>query len=168
MSIFFKKKSPSKIPTTYRLGLLQAKVYRILNAYMCKQLKSVSITAIEWAFLGLLYDEFEGMKLSEAAYRLGVKAPFITAMIKDLQKLKLIEQFYDESDRRMRFVALTKKGRDLVPLVEGSLRESLKQLVQGVSVRDVLGYYRVLSNIEKNTPKDFKKILSQGVYADDV
>ncbi len=137
--------------TTYRIGLLQAKAYRALKQYTTKALAHLDISTVEWAFLGLLFDEPNGLRASEAALELGVEAPFITVLHKKLGKKKLVEAKQDEHDTRAKVLFLSKEGRRFVEETEIYLRGKMRPLVRGTSMKDILAYISVLQTIEENS-----------------
>ena len=154
MTGFIKKiQMAARTTTTYRVGLLQAKTYRALKQYTTAALAHLDITTVEWAFLGLLYDAPKGMRASEAAAELGVEAPFITVLHKKLGKKKLVEAKQDENDTRAKVLFLSKEGRAFVAETEIYLRDKMRPLVSGSSMRDILAYISVLQTINKNSSK---------------
>jgi DNA-binding MarR family transcriptional regulator len=129
----------SKKLTTAHVGVLQAYAYRALKAQTDECLEVYDIKSSEWAVLGLLHAQKEGMKPHEVAHILGVKKPYITAMMTKLQKKNLIAVERDEEDGRERNLFLTAKGEEIVPEIEKTLRKSMKGLVKGVNPRDLMG-----------------------------
>ena len=89
IQILEKLKRASYNRKTYRVGLLQAKAYRILKSRTTKILEPFDISTIEWAFLGLLYDK-ASLRTKVAARELGVEAPFITALVSSLKKRSFV------------------------------------------------------------------------------
>ena len=71
MNIIQKIQTVAQNRKTYRVGLLQAKAYRVLKHHTAKALSEFNISHIEWAFLGLLYDAPKGMRSSALAKELG-------------------------------------------------------------------------------------------------
>ena len=150
MSFIKKLQTASRARTTYRVGLLQAKAYRILKQNTHDVLKEFNISTIEWAFLGLLHDSPLGMRSSSLADELGVEAPFITQMMKSLKVTKFLDQHEDPNDSRARIIKLTKPGREFVDRTEIHLRNSMRPLVKGVSPQDLVSYLSVMESIIEN------------------
>ena len=67
----------SRNRTTHQVGLLQAKVYRILKQETNKHLATEGLTTLHWAFLGLLFVHSKGLRLQVVAQELGVEPPFV-------------------------------------------------------------------------------------------
>lgn len=151
MSIFKQIKHAQKNRTTYRVGLLQAKAYRTLKHATGEVLDEHGISTVEWAFLGLLYEQ--SMSPSSAARELGVEAPFITEMVGKLKKKAYVLEERDEKDSRRKTLRLSDEGRAFVTRMESVLRMRMRPLVSGASTRDLLGYLAVLEAIIANAPK---------------
>ena len=142
--------------TTYRMGLLQARAYRVLKKYSSDELFAADLSTLDWALLGLLYDEPKGFRLSKVALLLGIEAPFVTEIVRELKRKGYISQMLDPKDSRAKIVVLTEKGKDFVPVFDKTLRSRLKYLLSGVSPKDLYGYIKVLDTIVKNSEKDGK------------
>lgn len=136
--------------TTYRIGLLQAKAYRVLKQHTGKNLQHKNISTIQWAFLGLLNDFQDGVRANIAASELGVEAPFVTEMFRGLKEKKLVEAKPDPTDSRAKLLCLTEEGKKFVSLTEAELRSQMRFLVKGVSANDLTSYLTVLEKIVEN------------------
>ncbi|MBA3733528.1 MarR family transcriptional regulator [Patescibacteria group bacterium] len=150
MNIIHKIQAAAQNRKTYRIGLLQAKAYRVLKHYTSKVLSEYKISTIEWAFLGLLYDAPKGMRSSVVANELGVEAPFITQIVKKLEKTDFILEKEDEKDSRAKILSLTKEGVKFVDITEVKLREVMRPLVKDVSPGALMSYIEVMQSIIKN------------------
>lgn len=139
--------------TTYRLGLLQARAYRILKKSSSDHLVAVDISTLDWALLGLLYDEPKGYRLNKVAELLGVEAPFVTEMVKALKRKGYVEQITDAKDSRAKILKLSAKGKEFVPILDASLKKKLRFLLSGASPKDIYGYLKVLEIIIQNEKK---------------
>jgi DNA-binding MarR family transcriptional regulator len=150
MSIIERIFSYKKKFTTYSIGLLQAKSYRVLKNKTSYFLLPYKLSTVDWALLGILYECSEDMYLSEIADVLGVKAPFVTRLITQLEKRKLIIVERSVVDTRAKHMYLTPAGTQLVKTVESKLRVVSRSWITGVSPRDLIGYVRVLEAIVKS------------------
>jgi DNA-binding MarR family transcriptional regulator len=139
--------------TTYSMGLLQAKAYRILNTHTTKVLKCCDLVPIEWALLGLLYENKSGMHYIEIAEALGVEAPFVTVMIDKLHGNKLLLVQTSQKDRRAKTAKIDTKGVELVDMAEKLLRQETRGLFKGISLKEILTYRKVLRAIVDNGSK---------------
>ena len=150
MSIITRLISYKKKFTTYSIGLLQAKSYRVLKHKTTHFLLPYKLSTIDWALLGILYETTEDMYLSEIADVLGVKAPFVTRLIKVLEKRGLIIIERSALDTRAKHMYLTSSGKQLVKTIESKLRVVSKSWLTDASPRDLIGYVRVLEAIVKS------------------
>jgi MarR family transcriptional regulator for hemolysin len=136
--------------TTYRVGLLQAKAYRILRQHTDKKLIPFDMSSTHWALLGLLYEAKAGLRPGEVANELGVEAPFVTRMVNEFKKKKLVEQKEDPSDSRANVLFLTAAGKAEVKKIESVLRVEMAPLIKDVAFGDLLSYLLVLKKIIEN------------------
>lgn len=153
-SWYSKAKKLPTVTTTYRIGLLQAKAYRLLNVYTARLLEPHGIRPLDWALLGAVLDKPAGVSPAELAEELGVKAPHVSVMLRGLKKRGLLYDCVDEADRRQKFVSLTADGLKFIPKVEKELRSKMRVLVKDASVKDVFAYVQVLESIVKNGEVD--------------
>ena len=149
MSIFKKLTSAVHNRTTYRVGLIQAKAYRILKQKTTALLKPYDLSTIEWAFLGLLFDNHT-VRPTTAAEELGVEAPFVTVMTSRLKKKGLIITQKDASDSRAKILVLTPLGKAFVERIEGVVRGQMRPIIEGASTTDLIGYLATLERIIAN------------------
>lgn len=138
---------------TYRLGLIQAKAFRILKQRTGTALEPYGITATEWAFLGMLIDQPQGIRAGEAAEELGVEAPFVTRLVKSLEGRALIETKSSSLDSRAKVLCLTPTGTAFVHEVEPVVRAALRTLARDIARKDLLGYMRTLEGIVRTGEK---------------
>jgi DNA-binding MarR family transcriptional regulator len=153
MGIIKKLTNARQNRTTYRVGLLQAKAYRIMKQHTDKKLLPFDISSTHWAFLGLLYDEHLGMRPGEIANELGVEASFVTRLLNEFSKKGLVKKMSDSKDSRATLIALTEKGRTQVGDIEKHLRAEIAPLIKGISMGDLLSYLGVLQQIIENGEK---------------
>lgn len=137
--------SPDLPTTTYGIGLLQAKAYRTLKQNTNHLLTEYNINTLEWALIGHLSEYKEqGMSSTEAASLLGVAAPFITVMVQDLERKKLLHKKRLPEDKRENRIFLTDKGLAIVPEVEKKLRTQFKSMLGPTALPYLNGYIRIL------------------------
>lgn len=137
--------------TTYGIGLLQAKAFRILKQETNEALKKYNISSVDWALLGVLHEHADGLRLSEIASILGVEAPFVTQTMESVLAQGLIEKTSPHNDARVKILKLTDKGRQLVPEIETHARNQMRHLLHGATARDVLAYRKILKVIIDNS-----------------
>jgi DNA-binding MarR family transcriptional regulator len=135
---------------TYQIGLLQAKAYRILKQYTTNALQHLNISTTEWALLGFLNDQPKPVRASVIAEVLGVEPPFVTVLIKKLEKQGLVSIQPDPNDNRSKLLELSAEGTEFVGKTELYLRDKMRPLAQGTGLSDVAGYVSVLERIIEN------------------
>ena len=150
MSLIKKIQTASRNTTTYQVGLLQIKAYRILKQHTAGVLSQFDITTVEWGLLGLLNENPKGMRLNVLAHELGVAASFISQMTSRLKKTQYFEHREDPADSRAKIIMITKEGKMFVDKAERYLREASKSLLRDVPAKDILAYLSVLESIIKN------------------
>lgn len=140
--------SGKKQTSTYHLILLQSKSNRIVKTLTSSALKKYKLSYVDWALLGLL---FEGQELcyGSLAEELGVEPSFVSVLVEGLQKKGYIRQKKNASDKRVKFVALTKKGQSLIPNVEESLRKTLDSVFGSISASDLARFTHVMELISR-------------------
>ncbi len=154
LNILKKFKDAKAALTTYNIGLMQSKAYRVLKSHSDKILAEFGISSTDWALLGMLFDAPGGLRVTEAAKILGVETPFITELGEKLHKLKLIDWKNVPEDGRVKIIALTAHGKTLIPKIERVMLKNSKSLISGMSIADILAYRRVLDGIVKNSEKE--------------
>lgn len=149
--MFEKLKELKSDLTTYGIGLLQAKAFRILKQQTNEALKKYNISSVDWALLGVLHEHAAGLRLSEIASILGVEAPFVTQTMDSLLAQDLIDKTALGNDARVKMLQLTDKGKRLIPEIEAHTRKEMRHLLHGASPRDVLAYRKILKVIIDNS-----------------
>lgn len=141
--------------TTYQIGVLVARTHRVLKAHTDVVLAPYDLTSVDWAIIGLLYDEAKtGMKLSALSEELGVEAPFITVRIKRLETRHLVTIMRGTLDKRERYAHITPAGKKLVATIEPILRTASRQWLKGVGPLDVKGFIAVMKTVALNDQKN--------------
>jgi DNA-binding MarR family transcriptional regulator len=136
--------------TTYDIGMLQAKAYRVLKQQTNAALTSRDIGSIHWALLGLAYATPKGIRPSEAAREIGVEAPFVTTLAQSLGKLGYVSLVPDPDDSRAKLICITEDGKRFVADTEPYLRGKMKEYLKGISLDDLGTYVVVLERIVAN------------------
>ncbi|PSO43411.1 hypothetical protein BRC19_00525 [Candidatus Saccharibacteria bacterium QS_5_54_17] len=131
--------------TTYRAGLLQARAYRRLKAFMTEQLESYNVTMMQWTLLGHIHDysQQEGIRTSTLAGIFDVQTSLMTNMVNDLQKQKLVYRSIDPDDSRARRIRLTDEGIEFVDEVEQKIRAAMKEWLGDINRKHLQHYLYV-------------------------
>lgn len=125
--------------TTYQLSLLHSKTHRIIKQTTSAALKKYRLSYVDWALLGLLFEK-EELRYGSLADELGVEPSFISVLIEGLKKKALIREKKHHSDKRVKQIYLTKKGKELVPVIEQYLKEKLDVLFSTLTPQDMSKY----------------------------
>lgn len=140
--------TPQANTTTYTIGLLQAKAYRALKQQTTALLQEYKLNTLEWALIGHLSElSTEGMNSSEVAELLGVAPPFVTVLVKDLQKKKLLHKKRSPHDKRENRIFITEKGAAVVPEIEKKLRADFKAKLGVSALPHLHGYLQILTRL---------------------
>ena len=73
----------------------------------------------------------------------------ITGIIDRLEKLGLVKREGSADDRRVKYIAITQKGRDLIKKVEEKYFDNLKQIVWFLDEKDKNELTEIISRLEK-------------------
>jgi len=72
----------------------------------------------------LLWPGPDGMRPSELAARMKVTKQALNYLLGNLERLGYLERHLDPDDRRARRIALTDRGRALVPIIRGAVSQT--------------------------------------------
>lgn len=148
--MFFKRLLDPTPLKTYTIGLQQAKAYRILKQTTAEVLEKYSLSPLEWAMIGLLFEHDAGFRPSRIAAELGVEAPLVTIMVDHLQSKKMVIQKKDQTDKRAMLIHLSAGGRRQVETIEAQVHQAIKPLLNNTSNQDLESYLKVLESITTN------------------
>jgi DNA-binding MarR family transcriptional regulator len=135
---------------TYSLGLTQAKSFRLFKYNADQVLKEYGINSIEWATLGLIYEDNKNciaINKKQIAEKLGLKKPFITKLIQSLKKKKLVREIVNEKDMRSENIELTEKGLEFVEKVEDYLYTIYSKFLFAVGEKEFSDYYKFIQKV---------------------
>jgi DNA-binding MarR family transcriptional regulator len=132
---------------TYELIRLQAKTYRSLKNYFNTKLENEKLSSLEWSVLGLLHKSENGLRFIEIAQKMGVEPPFITELISQLEKQKLVKTMDNPQDKRAKIVQLSDKGAKKLNSVENNLEEKITNLFSDISASEWQTYRNVMEKI---------------------
>jgi DNA-binding MarR family transcriptional regulator len=135
---------------TYLTGTIQTQAYRLLREQVYAILGQYELTPTYWSMLGIILEARDGVRQAEIARALGVKAPLITIMARELQQRGLIQSVQNQFDSRAKLLALTPEGKKYMKTVETALHKRLNQLLVGLTENDLVTYHKVLTTIITN------------------
>lgn len=135
---------------TYIAGNVQAKAYRVLREQVYAVLSQYDLTPTYWSMLGIIIEARDGVRQAEIARLMHVKAPLITNMARQLESQGLIQSVQNQFDARAKLLAVTPEGKKFVKTVETALNKNLRQLLAGVTDKELRTYHKVLTTIIAN------------------
>lgn len=103
-------------PLEAHLGYWLRYVSNHVSQAFARKVEAHGVTVAEWVVLRELYDQ-RGTLASELAIRLGMTRGAVSKLIDRLEGKSLISRAAREDDARYQTLALTKAGRDLVPIL---------------------------------------------------
>jgi DNA-binding MarR family transcriptional regulator len=134
----------------YMIGINQVKAYRAIQERVYKIIKQHDLDAAsEWFIICHIYN-FGPTQSKDLAKILGVEPPLIVSLTDSLAQKKFIKKSRNKIDQRVKTINITRKGKQLVPLVEKALSKELKKLLKGIESSDLKTYAKVLDSIIKN------------------
>ena len=151
---YFKRFAVNPIKPTYVSATEQMRAHRVLRSNVNAVLEPYGINATQWSILGFLFEQVDGIRPTDLANMLDVKAPLITMLAIPLAQMSLIHRIDQESDKRTRSLRLTAKGRSTVQEIESQLIQLGPSLFSGISQAEMRTYHKVLLAIiasEKNS-----------------
>ncbi|GGA96441.1 MarR family transcriptional regulator [Brucella endophytica] len=92
----------------------------------------------------------DGLPPGVLAQRLGVRPPTVTKTIARLQSQGFVTKQASERDQRQSHVFLTESGRDVIRVIEKSIRKTEKDALRGLDKRERKTLLKLLSRLEIN------------------
>jgi DNA-binding MarR family transcriptional regulator len=133
---------------TSTFGLAYANSYRAMKGHTNRLLLPYGITAFDWALLGLLEENKQGLRVTELAELLCVSKAMISKTCKKLEQADWISIAESEgTDRRAVTYQLTKETVNKLPRIETMLRSDFRKLVSKGSRMDLFLFYRYSKRI---------------------
>lgn len=104
--------NPELMEFAFSDWLVLSRSHRILQNKLNQILKPLNISFMEWILLGNLAEHGrKGLKLQQIADEMAIKTSQLTKLGTKLQKLWLVRQRTQNSDRRSRNMIITAKGK---------------------------------------------------------
>ena len=138
---------------SYISGTVFMKAYRTLRQRVAGTLASHELTPTMWSLLGVVLHSRDGIRLSEVAHVLEVKAPLVTMLSHTLIERGYIKRLPHHIDKRAKLLVITPKGKTFMKTVENEINTALATLLEGVSENEMRAYKRVLDAIIENGQK---------------
>ena len=131
---------------SFKSAITQGKGYRILRANVSATLDSYGLTMASWTFLALL-QAHPAMRMADIASELGVDAPLVTRLVKELEECEMLSTQEHPEDSRAKQLVLTERSQLLLPQVEIAVQKNLEPLIKGITIAELETYFKVLETI---------------------
>lgn len=114
-----------------------------------KKAEGDQTTSISDAHLLLLrrLQEDNGMRMTQIAQLLSIKAPAVSAMIDHLEEVGIVERTPDPDDRRALLIRLTPKGRLTASEVESKRSNLMERHLKALNERDLQDLSRITQKL---------------------
>ncbi len=111
--------------------------------------KQYNVTTAQYNVLVILNSSEGKVNQSGLGNQLVVSRSDVTGIIDRLEKLGYVKREDSGEDRRVKFIALTEKGRNLIKKVEDSYFETLKHAVRFLNDKSKNNLLEITGKIEK-------------------
>lgn len=128
---------PARKPSdlTTHLGYWLRLVSSHVSHAFARKVESQGVTVAEWVFLRALFSR-EGVLPSQLAEALGMTRGAVSKLSDRLLVKKLIVRTAHEQDARAHTLALTRKGRELVPILAALADANDEEFFASLGVRE--------------------------------
>jgi len=92
----------------------------------------------------------DGLPPGVLAQRLGVRPPTVTKTIARLQSQGFVTKQASEKDQRQAHVFLTDSGREVIKIIEKSIRKTEKDALRGLDKKERKTLLKLLNRLEAN------------------
>ena len=127
------------------------RTFGLMRRVMHPHFARLGISFPQWGVLHTLYEAEqagpEGVRLTDLAESMLVRPPSITAAVDRLQRGGLVARDGSSSDRRVKRVHLTGRGRKLVQKVRDGHRAHLDRLLGGLTRAERTQLHRLLRRV---------------------
>jgi DNA-binding MarR family transcriptional regulator len=107
------------------IGALMRLPWEAVHRRMLQALRENGFGEIDGPRLSvLLWPGPDGMRPSDLAARMKVTKQALNYLLGDLERLGYLQRHPDPEDRRARRIALTDRGRELVPIIRGAVSKT--------------------------------------------
>ena len=110
------------------IGALMRLPWEAVHRRMLHELRENGFGDIDGPRLAvLLWPGPDGQRPSDLAARMKVTKQALNYLLTDLERLGYLERHPDPDDRRARRLALTDRGRQLVPIIRGAVEQTERE-----------------------------------------
>lgn len=132
-----------------RLGFLIHDAARLRRIVLDEKFKPLEITRSQ-AWLMAYVSRADGQTQSDLAEQMSLGKVAIGGLIDRLEKTEMIERRAELTDRRVRKIYLTEKGKKVILLMRDITMEANDTILDGLSIKEIKQAVKVLDKIKKN------------------
>ena len=140
---------------SWRMIELMPQIAREISRYENNYLTRGKITLPQFWLLEYLSRQGES-KMSHVAQTLGISKPATTGLIARLIAQKLVGRRDDQDDRRVVWIALTAKGKNIIQNIRRQKHRTLVKMFGGVSAQDRARHLQMFEQMVKNLDASVK------------
>ena len=132
-----------------RLGFLVHDAARLRRVVIDEKFKPLEITRSQ-AWLMAYVSREDGQTQSDLAEQMSLGKVAIGGLIDRLEKTQMIERRAELTDRRVRKIFLTEKGKKVILMMRDITMEANDSILAGLSIKQIKQAVKVLDKIKKN------------------
>jgi DNA-binding MarR family transcriptional regulator len=106
------------------------------------------ITLPQFFSLDLL-DSRGPLKMKDIAEELNISLPAATGLVNRLVILKLVKRVYDAKDRRVIYITLTSKGKEMIAEIRAKRIKAIEQIFGQLTDKERSDYLKILRKLMK-------------------
>lgn len=127
---------------------MQIRTDRVMRFVASKSLEPFRLTIMEWQAISVLSGKSEdGLTMTRIAKLLDVAPPQVSALTEQLIKKRLINQKIVRTDRRNKYLSLTKRGVDVKKRADKNIKEAVNNLISAVQPGQLIEYQKTIQQI---------------------
>lgn len=132
--------------------MLTRKLGRQINDYIISELKKHGISGIVTSHGGILYHLFskESLKMGEIAQLIDKDRSTVTTLVGKLSQMGYVKLEKDKSDKRANLVSLTKRGREVEPIMDEISQGLNEMMYRDISSEERNEYYNTIQKMISN------------------
>ncbi len=132
------------------LGTDLARLVRTWRAVIDNRLKPLGLTQTLWVTLHNISQLPPEQSQIQLAKAIGVEQPSLVRTLDQLEKKGLISRTPCPDDRRAKRITLTDKATPVIQELEGVIKRSREDILQGLSDTEINTMVSLISRLEKN------------------
>lgn len=130
------------------ISSIREKAYK----FIIEELRANQIYGLVPSHGGILYALFKDGQLSmkSLAERIGRDKSTVSSLVQKLIKMGYVKKIKDENDLRVTYIVLTKKGKELEPIINDISKKLIKRVYTDINQEEKRVVISILERIHKN------------------